>query len=335
MQTFLKLLAVLFILVPKYTASSSLPKEILNYTELLEDQIRNVNLDEELNSTKAYIAPVENQLRQCGEMEEKIMLLELQINETNKANQQLDEYKNQIEKQGAEIKSISIKDELIASQKAEIEDKLILLEMQINKTNKANEQIEDYKNQIQKKEREIENLSNNNGIVASQRAEIEDKTKLLEDYQLQIAKKELEIKNLQSNLKKPKIICPHDMVKSYEENKMLKSEVQNLNDKIQQLENEQNEENKMLKSEVQNLNDKIQQLKNEKNECELTIKNLDQLNDELGDQEESCQMDLESERFDSNEKDVTIDDMKKEAEANRKLLVEKVLPLAYYIAEFK
>ncbi|XP_051858216.1 uncharacterized protein LOC117565573 isoform X2 [Drosophila albomicans] len=70
----------------------------------------------------------------------------------------------------------------------------------------------------------------------------------------------------------------------------------------------------MLKSEVQNLNDKIQQLEIEQNECELTIQKLDQLNDELGHQEESCQMDLESERFDSNEKDVTIDDMEKEAE---------------------
>ncbi|XP_062134876.1 uncharacterized protein LOC133844730 isoform X2 [Drosophila sulfurigaster albostrigata] len=103
---------------------------------------------------------------------------------------------------------------------------------------------------------------------------------------------------------------------------MLKSEVQNLNDKIQHLENEQNEENKMLKSEVQNLNDKIQQLENEQNECELTIKKLDDLNDHIGVQEVSCQMDLESERFDSIEKDVTIDDMNKEAEANRKLLVE-------------
>ncbi|XP_051858913.1 uncharacterized protein LOC117564991 isoform X3 [Drosophila albomicans] len=211
MQTLLKLLAVLFILVPRCTA-------IKEQEELQEA------------STKVLIAPVENQLKQCGEMEEKIKLLELQINETNKANQQLDEYKNQIEKQGAELKAFSIKDELIANQRAEIEDKL----------------------------------------------------KLLEDFQLQIAKKELEIKNLQltissyenntnnqSNPKNrtPQIVCPNPMVKAYNEAPQLKDRLKRLEDK-----------------------------------------------------QKSCQMDLESERTGSIEKDVTIDNMKKEAEANHNLL---------------
>ncbi|XP_060644536.1 interaptin-like [Drosophila nasuta] len=228
MQTFLKLLAILFILVPRCTA-------IKEQEELQEA------------STKVLIAPVENQLKQCGEMEEKIKLLELQINETNKANQQLDEYKNQTEKQAAEIKAFSNKDELIANLKAD--------------------------------------------------PEIEDKLKLLEYFQLQIAKKELKLRNLQltissyenntnnqSNPKNrtPQIVCPNYMVKAYNEAPKLK-------DRLKRLENKQ----------------------------------------------KSCQMDLESERNGSIQKDVTIDNMKKEAEANRKLLENQWNETNYMNARIK
>ncbi|XP_062142289.1 angiopoietin-related protein 4-like isoform X2 [Drosophila sulfurigaster albostrigata] len=208
MQKYLKLLTVFLIVAPRWTGSIRLNEDTEKKIEENEKKIRQLeaqnlenekylNFEEAINSTRDYISSLENQLNQCREQSKNHTdILQLKINDN-------------------EIK-LKVKDEIIAKQKTEIEQNVLLLKIQENDINKNNQQLEDYRDLIESLKSIIKPCEN---VISF-----------------------LESGNNKTNQQNSKLdaTCINSLNELQQENTKLNSQLQNISMEISYLENQLN-----------------------------------------------------------------------------------------------
>lgn len=213
MQKYLKVLFVLFIIVPKCALSlnsnvdrNNIQEKIAENEALLkkleleiEQEEKQLNIDKAKHDNQNVISNLENKFKEC-EAQTK--------NQADKTlSNILNEIKN-IQSNAQDNKSkLKEKDEIIANLTTQLAIQLKALNNKINQLTET--EIVDLKNQVQNKDIEIKNLKSYNANADLKLKEYDCQIKSLESnisqFKSSIDKKNAEISNLELSIKQSKI----------------------------------------------------------------------------------------------------------------------------------
>ncbi|XP_060666161.1 fibrinogen-like protein 1 [Drosophila nasuta] len=193
MRKFFKVFAVFFIIVKIWSVSSqSTDGEFITTTNLPnEGKTTSVN-DVEVSNLENHFVSIKTQT----ETPLSNILRSIQNLQTNNDN-----FESKLKE----------KDDIIACQKTQLEDKSNILEFQINETSKARQEASDYKHQIEDKELEIKNLQS---TISSYKLTIDSNNEIIS--KLDLENKRLDQERNEDKKKLSEIVdCDYDYDTSY------------------------------------------------------------------------------------------------------------------------